>query len=163
MLSCKTYEGEFKILTLIVIIATTMSSVVCYVRPPARKMIYTPEPTGLHSSSAQQVHISLAGRNKMRVSWITQTSSPSVVYYGLSKGNYPYSAKGTSSTYKFLTYNSGLNHHVVIGPLKPSTTYFYKCSHKTGKEYTLRTPPAAFPLKFAVSGANINSKTRNLN
>ncbi|CAM8965795.1 unnamed protein product [Rhodiola kirilowii] len=145
-------QWKFRSLVFSMALSALISSVVCYKRPPPRGMVHTPYPSNLDSSFAQQVHISLVGEDKMRVSWITQTDEPNVVFYGTSTGNYQFSAKGTSATYKYVLYESGFKHDVVIGPLQPSTAYFYQCGQKNGQEYTLQTPPAAFPLKFAVSG-----------
>ncbi|KAL9249784.1 putative purple acid phosphatase 20, partial [Drosera capensis] len=37
-------------------------------------------------------------------------------------------------------------------PEQPDTTYYYTCGLNTSTEYTLKTPPAQFAIKFAVSG-----------
>lgn len=88
----------------------------------------------------------------MRISWITpDENAPSLVVYGTSPNNYPFKAQGESTSYHYLTYRSGTIHHTVIGPLRDSTTYFYKCSG-VGPEFQLRTPPSKFPVTFAVSG-----------
>jgi len=90
----------------------------------------------------------------MRISWITQSSiSPSVVY-GTVSGKYEGSANGTSSSYHYLLiYRSGQINDVVIGPLKPNTVYYYKCGGPSStQEFSFRTPPSKFPIKFAVSG-----------
>lgn len=96
--------------------------------------------------------MSLAGFEHIRVAWITTDDfAPSIVEYGLSPGNYSFSAKGESTSYKFLFYSSGKIHNVVIGPLEHNTTYFYNCGGR-GPEFQLKTPPAQFPLTFAVVG-----------
>lgn len=104
-----------------------------------------------------QVHVSLAGANHMRVSWMTSVSSANgapVVQYGLTPGYYNFTAIGESLAYSYMLYRSGTMNHVVIGPLKPSTTYYYKCGG-VGSEYKFTTPPPAgpdVPIKFAIVG-----------
>ena len=88
----------------------------------------------------------------MRVSWVTDgMSSQSIVEYGTKSGEYESHAKGDHKTYHYFLYSSGKIHNVVIGPLKPSTTYFYKCSKK-GPEFSFKTPPSSFPIEFAIVG-----------
>lgn len=90
----------------------------------------------------------------MRISWITDKHTPPIVNYGTSSGKYEHSATGVISSYEYVTYISGEIHDVVIGPLNPNTVYYY--SFATGSsstpEYSFKTPPAQFPIKFAVSG-----------
>lgn len=88
----------------------------------------------------------------MRISWITDSPTPSTVKYGKSPGIYDASANGTSFSYRYIIYKSGLIHDVVIGPLEPSTMYYYKCGHDSSPEHSFRTPPKQFPIDFAVSG-----------
>ncbi|XP_058107627.1 purple acid phosphatase 22-like [Magnolia sinica] len=121
-----------------------------YIRPPPRNLIST-----LHngsSSQPQQVHISLVGTDHMRISWITEAhSAPSSVEYGKISGKYDESATGEHTSYNFFLYRSGKIHHVKIGPLEPSTIYYYRCGG-ISKEFDFKTPPATFPIEFAVSG-----------
>lgn len=99
-----------------------------------------------------QVHISLAGANHMRISWITSDEkSPSVVEYGTSPNDYTSKAQGENTSYTYLTYKSGKIHHTVIGPLHEQTTYYYKCGGG-GPEFQLRTPPSKLPVTLAVAG-----------
>ncbi|KAI3791983.1 hypothetical protein L2E82_05851 [Cichorium intybus] len=123
-----------------------------YVRPPAGRSLSVSLFDGHSRSSPQQVHISLAGNSKMRVSWVTKDSTPSTVKYGKSQGSYDASNTGTSSSYKYIVYKSGQIHDVVIGPLEPNTTYYYKCGLDSSPEFSFKTPPAQFPIDFAVSG-----------
>ncbi|KAG0554933.1 hypothetical protein KC19_12G131200 [Ceratodon purpureus] len=127
-----------------------------YVRPPARRALSFWGGCKKESET-QQVHVSLAGPNHMKVSWMTpsytKNKSP-VVQYGLTSGNYTSTAVGTSESYSFLLYSSGLMNHVVIGPLQDSTTYYYKCGG-AGEEYKFKTPPPSgpdVPITFAVVG-----------
>ncbi|KAJ0966149.1 hypothetical protein J5N97_027287 [Dioscorea zingiberensis] len=123
-----------------------------YIRPSPRKTLWLPwRPR--HSSYPQQVHISLAGENHIRISWITHDdSSPSVVDYGTAPGEYTSSSSiGETTSYFYLLYDSGKIHHVVIGPLEPDTVYYYRCGGQ-GREFHLKTPPAKFPITFAVAG-----------
>lgn len=88
----------------------------------------------------------------MRVSWVTDDNySPSYVEYGTSPGKYEQTAWGGSTSYSYLFYSSGKIHHVVIGPLEDLTVYYYRCGGE-GPEFQLRTPPAQFPVTFAVAG-----------
>ncbi|KAE8805310.1 purple acid phosphatase 22-like [Hordeum vulgare] len=121
-----------------------------YVRPPPSPLVLTPHDKP--AAHPQQVHISTVGRNKMRISWVTDDrDAPSVVEYGESQGNYTASATGDHATYKYFLYESGAIHHATIGPLAPSTTYHYRCG-KAGDEFTLRTPPASLPVELVVIG-----------
>jgi len=100
-----------------------------------------------------QVHISQVGADKMRVTWITDSDdAPSVVEYGTSSGQYPFSASGSASKYSYTLYTSGLIHDVVVGPLTPSTVYYYRCNSNPTREFSFKTPPSHLPIKFAVAG-----------
>lgn len=88
----------------------------------------------------------------MRVSWITDDKfAPSVVEYGTMPGKYESLAEGESTSYKYIFYRSGKMHHTVIGPLEDNSVYFYRCGGQ-GPEFQLKTPPAQFPITFAVAG-----------
>lgn len=87
----------------------------------------------------------------MRVSWVTEKDSRSIVEYGKTAGKYDASATGENDKYHYFFYSSGQIHHVKIGPLDPSTTYYYRCGGG-GPEFSFRTPPSAFPVEFAVAG-----------
>ena len=99
-----------------------------------------------------QVHISLVGADKMRITWITEDSAPALVEYGTSPGVYANAVNGTTSSYKYTLYRSGDIHEVTIGPLNPDTTYYYRCSSNSAKTFSFKTPPAKLPIKFAVVG-----------
>ena len=81
-----------------------------------------------------------------------------MVDYGTSPGKYQNSANGTISSYEYLTYASGEIHDVVIGPLDPDTVYYYRFGPDSTLEFSLKTPPTQFPIKFSVSGY----KNRNI-
>lgn len=88
----------------------------------------------------------------MRVTWVTDDdSSPSIVDYGTIPGKYDNLALGESNSYSYLLYSSGKIHHTVIGPLEDNTVYFYQCGRQ-GPEFQFKTPPAQFPVTFAVAG-----------
>ncbi|KAL9235849.1 hypothetical protein vseg_010582 [Gypsophila vaccaria] len=103
-------------------------------------------------SQPQQVHISLAGDGYVRVSYVTTyTMATSVVEYGTKSGKYNEFALGDNFNYHYYSYVSGKVHYVTIGPLKSGTTYYYRCGGSS-VEYSFRTPPASFPVEFAIVG-----------
>ncbi|KAH9542938.1 hypothetical protein CY35_13G035400 [Sphagnum magellanicum] len=132
-----------------------------YVRPPARKNLeleFSLRQTSTSSAtSPTQMHVSLAGPNKMKVSWMTGSRTynvPAIVTYGTAQGQLTQVATGTTKSYNYLLYQSGQMHHVILGPLADSTTYFYMCGG-FGPVYNFTTPPPAgrdVPIKFAIVG-----------
>lgn len=99
-----------------------------------------------------QVHVSVVDATHMRVSWVTDDKhAPSVVDYGTVSGNYTASATGDHTSYRYFLYSSGKIHHATIGPLAHATVYYYRCGG-AGREFSLRTPPAALPVELAVAG-----------
>ncbi|KAM7468273.1 hypothetical protein LguiB_015835 [Lonicera macranthoides] len=138
---------------LIIFTSTTLVDVsLSYNRPPPRKSLSFSLKDEIDSAIPQQVHISMVGGDMMRISWITQVPTPSTVKYDTSPGVIKgIQSNGTVSEYKFLTYKSGEIHEVVIGPLNSNTVYYYRCGDST-LEFNFKTPPAQFPIKFAVSG-----------
>ncbi|KAL1823449.1 hypothetical protein ACET3Z_010227 [Daucus carota] len=139
-------------LILLVLTFFEISTADNYVRPPPRQTLHFDFRSKSSSKLPQQVHISLAGNNYMRVSWVTtDKSSPSTVEYGKSPGEYSSTAEGETTSYKYLFYKSGTIHHSVIGPLEPNSFYYYRCGGQ-GPEFQLKTPPSKFPITFAVAG-----------
>ncbi|CAM8955281.1 unnamed protein product [Rhodiola kirilowii] len=121
-----------------------------YKRPQAGRNIITPHQ--LTDSDPQQVHVSLAGKDHVKVSWITNDKHvPSVVDYGTNPGEYNASATGVHQSYRYIFYKSGRIHHVKIGPLNPKTKYYYRCGGQ-GLEFELTTPPSSYPIEFVVVG-----------
>ncbi|KAL6141780.1 hypothetical protein ACLB2K_060067 [Fragaria x ananassa] len=121
-----------------------------FVRQPPRRVIFTHHDRS--DSDPQQVHISLVGKDHMKVSWVTDSKhSSSLVEYGKQSGKYNAKANGEHTSYKYFFYSSGKIHHVTIGPLEPSTTYFYRCGG-SGPEFSFKTPPSTLPLDFVVVG-----------
>nr|GMD39585.1 probable purple acid phosphatase 20 [Ipomoea batatas] len=121
---------------------------------PAKESVFVSlsQDYGNSSSSPQQVHISVVGKDRMRISWITEDSgTPTTVEYGTSPGNYRFSVNGGTTNYTYVQYKSGEIHDVVVGPLNPSTVYYYRCGGGAA-EYSFKTPPPWFPIKFAVIG-----------
>ncbi|XP_022925943.1 probable purple acid phosphatase 20 [Cucurbita moschata] len=132
--------------------ASLFCSVLSYRRPPPRPNVIVPRRLDLESDAPEQVHISLVGVDKMRITWITEDSAPALVEYGTSPGVYANAVNGTTSSYKYTLYKSGDIHEVTIGPLNPDTTYYYRCSSNSAKTFSFKTPPAKLPIKFAVVG-----------
>lgn len=121
-----------------------------YTRPALRPVVVTDHKGS--ESDPQQVHISLVGKDHMRVSWVTSDHhSPSTVEYGTTPGKYEASAKGVDTKYTYFFYTSGKIHHVVIGPLEPRTIYYYRCGG-SGPEFSFRTPTSSLPIEFVVVG-----------
>ena len=88
----------------------------------------------------------------MRISWITNDKHvPSLVEYGKEPGKYTALTLGEHTSYLYFFYKSGKIHHVKIGPLDPDTTYYYRCG-ADAKEFSFKTPPTTFPIRFAVAG-----------
>ncbi|KAK7378784.1 hypothetical protein VNO80_04231 [Phaseolus coccineus] len=123
-----------------------------YNRPPPRQTPIIPN-SDQNSHLLQQVHISAVGQNKMRISWITDIPTSAKVWYGPSPSANASSATGTTSSYRFLLYNSGQIHDVVIGPLNPNTLYYYRLGDPPSSQtYNFKTLPSQLPIKFAVVG-----------
>ncbi|KAG6519929.1 purple acid phosphatase 22-like [Zingiber officinale] len=119
-------------------------------RPPPGRVIQTAfeKPR----SHPQQVHVSVAGRDRMRVSWITGSlHALSLVEYGKAPGQYEASATGEGTSYLYFFYRSGKVHHVKIGPLEPGTVYYYRCGG-IDDEFSFKTPPATLPVELAIVG-----------
>eukprot|EP00850_Spirogloea_muscicola_P020753 SM000225S07032 [mRNA] locus=s225:124084:126933:- [translate_table: standard] len=120
-------------------------------------------PGGAAAGEPQQVHVSMAGEGRVRVSWLAHDRSlPSLVEYGAAPGRYDRSARGTNTSYTYLGYRSGLIHHVVLGddsngdsePLAADAVYYYRCGG-VGREFHFKTPPAAgpnTPITFVLLG-----------
>lgn len=121
-----------------------------YSRPPPKRVLAIR--SNKPESHPQQVHISAVGADYMRVTWITEDKHvPSSVEYGRNPRVYDMSATGEHTTYRYFFYKSGTIHHVKIGPLDPDTVYYYRCGG-IGDEYSFKTPPAALPIRFAITG-----------
>ncbi|XP_010527678.1 PREDICTED: purple acid phosphatase 22-like [Tarenaya hassleriana] len=119
-------------------------------REPPRRIVFVPHERS--KSDPQQVHISLAGKDHMRVTYVTEDKKvPSVVEYGKHPGKYDGKATGEHTSYKYFFYSSDKIHHVTIGPLQPNSTYYYRCGGR-GPEFSFKTPPSDFPVDFAIVG-----------
>ncbi|CAN1772068.1 Probable purple acid phosphatase 20 [Linum perenne] len=128
------------------------TSAASYTRPPRRPDLVVARRLDEDGSSPQQVHVSMVGPDKMRISWITKDQTPATVDYGTSSGSYVSSATGSTNSYTYTLYKSGQINDVVIGPLKPNTVYYYRCGQNSDREFSFKTAPASFPIKFAVVG-----------
>ncbi|KAL9832168.1 Purple acid phosphatase 21 [Arabidopsis thaliana] len=121
-----------------------------FTRPPPRPLFIVSH--GRPKFYPQQVHISLAGKDHMRVTYTTDDLNvASMVEYGKHPKKYDKKTAGESTSYTYFFYNSGKIHHVKIGPLKPNTKYYYRCGGH-GDEFSFKTPPSKFPIEFAVAG-----------
>nr|XP_051185819.1 probable purple acid phosphatase 20 [Lolium perenne] len=127
-----------------------------YVRPKPRTTLSELKSVleDAQGQTPQQVHVSTVGSDRMRVTWITEDDAPPIVEYGTTSGQqYTFSETGTTTSYSYLAlYNSGNIHDAVIGPLKPSTTYYYRCSGDRSREFSFRTPPPSLPFEFVIAG-----------
>ncbi|XP_047046290.1 probable purple acid phosphatase 20 [Lolium rigidum] len=127
-----------------------------YVRPKPRTTLSELKSVleDAQGQTPQQVHVSTVGSDRMRVTWITEDDAPPIVEYGTISGQqYPFSETGTTTSYSYLAlYHSGNIHDAVIGPLKPSTTYYYRCSADRSREFSFRTPPPSLPFEFVIAG-----------
>jgi len=75
--------------------------------------------------SIQNVHIALAGKNGMVISWLTEyPTEDSFVLYGLQRDDLFMKSNGNQTSYGS---NAGWNHNVVLTNLIPNTRYFYSC------------------------------------
>lgn len=121
-----------------------------YIRESPRPLVVTTHQGS--DSDPQQVHVSLAGKDHMRISWVTEDKHvKSTAEYGKFPGNYHGTVTGESTKYEYFLYKSGKIHHVKIGPLDPDTAYYYRCGGQ-GPEFSFKTPPATFPIEFAIAG-----------
>ncbi|XP_065043664.1 probable purple acid phosphatase 20 [Musa acuminata AAA Group] len=126
-----------------------------YQRPPPRETLSVPLADDADGLTPQQVHISLVGSDGMRITWITDDDSPSTVEYSTSSTFQQRGSKvatGSSSSYSYILYRSGQIHDVVIGPLSPSTVYYYRCGSNPTRKFSFKTPPSSLPFRFAVAG-----------
>lgn len=140
----------FPLLLTIFVLPQLLQALDDFSRQPAGQVILTRHDRS--DSEPQQVHISLKGRDYIRVTWITDDKhAPSIVEYGTESKKYDEKVRGEHTSYTYFQYSSGKIHHVKIGPLEPSTTYFYRCGG-SGPEFSFKTPPSTFPIEFAVVG-----------
>ncbi|XP_073006544.1 probable purple acid phosphatase 20 isoform X1 [Typha latifolia] len=146
------FPSALILLLAVISLSSSSSSSSSYVRPKPRETVSVPLDDDADGVTPQQVHISLVGSDKMRVTWITDDDAPSTVEYGTSSGQYPFSAIGSTSSYSYMFYHSGRIHDAIIGPLDPNAVYYYRCSSNPTREFSFRTPPNNLPLKMVVIG-----------
>ncbi|CAI9096063.1 OLC1v1032132C1 [Oldenlandia corymbosa var. corymbosa] len=110
-------------------------------------------------NAPQQVHITQGDYDGKAViiSWVTPDEpGSSLVQYGLSEGNYEYTAKGTFTNYTFYTYKSGYIHHTHVDGLEYDKKYFYKIGEGgSARKFWFKTPPKVgpdSPYKFGIIG-----------
>ncbi|XP_056691106.1 probable purple acid phosphatase 20 isoform X2 [Spinacia oleracea] len=137
------------LLILEVILAAFFVEVTSYNRPPPREPLSVPTDS-YGSTTPQQVHISMVGTDRMRITWITREAASSKVEYGTSPGVYDISVDGSSTTYEYLLYKSGQIHEAIVGPLRPNTVYYYRCSQDPYRDFAFKTAPAQLPINFVV-------------
>ncbi|OAY64001.1 Purple acid phosphatase 22 [Ananas comosus] len=141
-------EGSFALFAVVVLFFGACTEE--FVRPPPGRILLTPH--NKPASHPQQIHISVVGDNRMRISWVTDDKHvPSLVEYGKVSGVYDMSATGEYTSYRYFLYASGKIHHVTIGPLEPDAVYYYRCGG-VGDEFSFKTPPPALPIEFVVIG-----------
>lgn len=97
----------------------------------------------------------------MRISWITDNQTLAKVEYNEFLSQNTVSATGITSSYRDGFYMSGEIHDVVIGPLKPNTTYHYRLGESANKTYNFKTTPHEFPIKFAIVGMSCISPIKS--
>ena len=89
---------------------------------------------GFAMSQITQIHIAQGKTpESMVISWLTKTDTDSIVWYGTTKETINMFEYGFETSYVFEypeygIYESNTIHHVELLNLKPSTTYYYKCS-----------------------------------
>ncbi|RVX11774.1 putative purple acid phosphatase 20 [Vitis vinifera] len=140
----------FSILALAMVVVQLIGTAMAYERPPARKMYIVLDDEDQDPTHPDQVHISMAGADKMRITWMTKDETPAEVHYGTVQGQLGSSATGSTRSYEYAMYTSGTIHDVVIGPLNANTVYYYRCG-SSGPEFSFKTPPSQFPIRIAVA------------
>ncbi|WJZ93630.1 hypothetical protein VitviT2T_012556 [Vitis vinifera] len=141
----------FSLLALAMVVIQLIGTGMAYERPPARKMYIVLDDEDQDPTHPDQVRISMAGADKMRITWMTKDETPAEVHYGTVQGELGSSATGSTRSYKYATYTSGTIHDVLIGPLNANTVYYYRCG-SSGPEFSFKTPPSQFPIRLAVAG-----------
>ncbi|CAO2841147.1 unnamed protein product [Amaranthus hypochondriacus] len=100
-------------------------------------------------NAPQQVHITQGDYDGKAViiSWVTPyLDGSSTVYYGTSKGVYPFKAKAINTSYSFDYYKSGQIYHCLIDGLKYNTKYYYRIGKGSShRKFWFRTPPEVGP------------------
>ncbi|KAJ6966668.1 purple acid phosphatase 18 [Populus alba x Populus x berolinensis] len=138
-------------LVLFVFLLISAAATCEYIRPPPRKTLHFPWNSKL-SSHPQQVHISLAGDKHMRVSWVSNDKSTlPMVEYGTFLEDTATSLK--ERALRIVIYFIALERYTTqsLGRWKITRFIYYRCGGG-GPEYKLKTPPAQFPVMFAVAG-----------
>ncbi|GAB4833395.1 Probable purple acid phosphatase 20 [Ancistrocladus abbreviatus] len=139
-------------LFIVAMVAGIIGGALSYTRPPPRETLFISAADYQSPTTPEQVHVSMVGQDHIRISWVTQSPAPTTVDYGTSSANYDSSAQANTTSYSYLSYQSGQIYQAVIGPLQPDTVYYYRCSSDSSREFSFRTPPAQFPLDFVVIG-----------
>ncbi|KAG6479807.1 probable purple acid phosphatase 20 [Zingiber officinale] len=132
-----------------VLACSLLACALAYRRPQPRGALFVPLADDADRLTPQQVHVSLVGEDRIRITWITEDDGPSVVEYG---SQFSLNATGSSDTYSYLLYRSGHIHDVVTGLLSPSTVYDYRLGTNSARNFSLKTPPKSLPFEFAVVG-----------
>ncbi|KAK4727780.1 hypothetical protein R3W88_032697 [Solanum pinnatisectum] len=100
-------------------------------------------------NAPQQVHITQGDYEgkAVIVSWVTPDKpGSSEVRYGLSKGKYDFTAKGSFTNYTFYTYKSGYIHKCFLNGLQYDTKYYYEIGNgDSARNFWFETPPKVDP------------------
>ncbi|KAG0487548.1 hypothetical protein HPP92_009643 [Vanilla planifolia] len=148
-----TYPSSRLLVAIGVTFAVVSIATGTYYRPNPRKNLFVPQDEDADDTTPQQVHITMVGADRVRVTWITDDEVAATVDYGTESGVFSHSVLGSTSSYSFTVfYKSGNIHEAVIGPLNANSVYYYRCSSHTAREFTFKTPPNNLPITFIIVG-----------
>ncbi|EPS64420.1 hypothetical protein M569_10360, partial [Genlisea aurea] len=110
-------------------------------------------------NAPQQVHLTQGDYDgkAVLISWTTAGEPGSnKVRYGLSDGNYEFTAEATVQNYTFYKYKSGYIHHCLVDDLQYGSKYYYEIGDgESSRKFWFQTPPEIDPdatYKFGIIG-----------